>query len=83
MKTLILSTMAASALLTGLAYADDMAKDKMADHSAQKAEWKECMEKMAAKHDGMSHEKMKKACHEELEKGMHHDDMHKDDSKPK
>ncbi len=67
MKRLLTGTLAVSFLLIGAGAYAAAPMDK--NHSAEKAEWKACMDKMAAANPNMSHKKMKMACHAE----MHHD----------
>ena len=74
MKQLLTGALAAGFVLIGAsAYAADAAAPMDKEHSAEKAEWKACMDKMAAANPGMSHNKMKKACHTEMHHNMHHD----------
>ena len=76
MRHLITSSLAAGLLLAATpTFADQVPNDHTAtnhtDKAKHKAEMKECMEKMQAKDKTMSHEKMKKACHEQLNGGKH------------
>ena len=79
MRHLITSSLAAGLLLAATpTFADQVPNDHTATNKAHhKAEMKECMEKMQAKDKDktMSHEKMKKACHEQLNGGKH-DEAH-------
>lgn len=84
MKHLVIATLAAG-LLVGATptLADQVANDHTAtshtdkdkDKAKHKADMKACMEKMEAKDKDktMSHETMKKACHEQYPSSKHND----------
>ena len=75
MKPLFTAALTTAFFLVGTSvYADDAKPAMSQDHSAEKAEWKACMDKTAAANPGMSHRKMKKACHAEMHMSMHHED---------
>ncbi|GAC1452871.1 MAG: hypothetical protein PVSMB6_06050 [Steroidobacteraceae bacterium] len=59
------------------------AGDMQQNHMAKKQMMKECMERMAANHDGSTRHQMKSACRAEMREhmknsGMSHDEMNKD-----
>ncbi len=81
MKKLGASSLAAGLLLVGMsAFADDMPKDQMGHDGMKNDKMNECMAKMTAKKDGMTHEQMHAACMAEMKNGMGKDNM--DKSKP-
>ncbi len=80
MNRLIAGVLAAGIILSSAqVFADDL-KTEQANQNQRDELMKDCMSRMAAKNDGSSKDKMKKACHAELNNSMNRDSMIKDDN---
>jgi pentapeptide MXKDX repeat protein len=79
MNKLIAGALTAGIILSSTqVFADDW-KTEQTNRDQRDQLMKDCMSRMAAKNDGSSKEKMKKACDAELNNSMNKDSMIKDD----